>query len=48
MRKYEVKCKVPACYHSKPMGQGTAKEAARMHKMLGDQHTCELIPVKQP
>jgi hypothetical protein len=46
MKQCEVKCKVPNCYHSRPMGQGTAKEAARMHEMLGDPHTCTLIPVK--
>lgn len=45
MKEYEVKCKIRGCYHSHPMGEGTAKEAARMHEMLGNQHKCTMKPV---
>jgi hypothetical protein len=46
MKRYTVKCKIRGCYDSFPMNEGLATEAARMHKDLGAQHTCELIPAK--
>jgi hypothetical protein len=46
MKRYTVKCKIPNCYHSAALYEGTAKEAARMHEMLGAEHKCELIPHK--